>query len=148
MPSTSYLCVTLLSNLIYLAFRELVSLRVGCVTMWSRGLHQIWQWLSSNLSIIFSSQACFAKRKLSLILMIFLIIYKKECVLFNLKWIRWKKKVWAYPWTPLYELMIEDLEDLQSSSESKDKIRDRWSICFLKRKNIKDMGILWWHGYA
>jgi hypothetical protein len=30
---TSYLCVTLLlSNLIYLAFRELVSLRVGCVT--------------------------------------------------------------------------------------------------------------------
>ena len=30
---TSYLCVTLLSNLIYFAFRELVSLRVGCVTM-------------------------------------------------------------------------------------------------------------------
>jgi hypothetical protein len=30
---TSYLCVTLLSNLIYLAFRELVSLRVGYVIM-------------------------------------------------------------------------------------------------------------------
>ena len=38
---TSYLCVTLLSNLIYLASRELVSLRVGCVTMWSRGSHQV-----------------------------------------------------------------------------------------------------------
>jgi hypothetical protein len=29
---TSYLCVTLLSYLIYLTFRELVSLRVGCMT--------------------------------------------------------------------------------------------------------------------
>jgi hypothetical protein len=27
-----YLCVTLLSNLIYLAFQELVSLHVGCMT--------------------------------------------------------------------------------------------------------------------
>jgi hypothetical protein len=37
---TSYLCVTLLSNLIYLAFRALVSFRVGRVTMWSQGSHQ------------------------------------------------------------------------------------------------------------
>jgi hypothetical protein len=36
---TSYLCVTLLSNLIYLDFRELVFLHVGCVTTWSRDLH-------------------------------------------------------------------------------------------------------------
>jgi hypothetical protein len=37
---TSYLCVTILSNPIYLAFREL-SLRVGCLTACSRGSHQI-----------------------------------------------------------------------------------------------------------
>jgi hypothetical protein len=30
---TSYIYVTLLSNLIDLAFQELMSLRVGCVTM-------------------------------------------------------------------------------------------------------------------
>jgi len=37
----SYLCVTILSNLIYLAFWELMSLRVGCLTACSRGSHQI-----------------------------------------------------------------------------------------------------------
>jgi hypothetical protein len=35
-----------------------------------------------------------------------------------------KKIVWAYLGTPLYELMIEDLEDLQSSSKYEDDIGD------------------------
>lgn len=34
------------------------------------------------------------------------------------------KIVYAYLGTPLYELMTNDLEDLQSSSEYKDDIRD------------------------
>jgi hypothetical protein len=35
-----------------------------------------------------------------------------------------KKIVWTYLGTPLYELMTEDLEDLQSSSEYEDDIGD------------------------
>jgi hypothetical protein len=35
-----------------------------------------------------------------------------------------KKIVWAYLGTPLYELMTEDLEDLQSSSKYEDEIGD------------------------
>jgi hypothetical protein len=49
---TSYLCVTLLSNLISLAFRELVSLRVGCVTMWSWGSHHLVSELGSINQVI------------------------------------------------------------------------------------------------
>jgi len=49
---TSYLCVTLVSNLIFLAFRELVSLRVGCVTTWSRGSHHLVSELGSINQVI------------------------------------------------------------------------------------------------
>jgi hypothetical protein len=36
---TSYLCVTLLSNLIYLAFQELVSSRDHVITRFTSGVH-------------------------------------------------------------------------------------------------------------
>jgi hypothetical protein len=49
---TSYLCVTLVSNLIFLAFQELVSLRVGCVTTWSRGSHHLVSELGSINQVI------------------------------------------------------------------------------------------------
>ena len=42
--ASSYLCVTLLSNLIYLVFWELVSLHVDCVTTCSRGSHHWSRW--------------------------------------------------------------------------------------------------------
>jgi hypothetical protein len=48
------LCHTVvLSNLIYLAFRELVSLCVGCVTMWSRGLRHLKLELGSINQVIY-----------------------------------------------------------------------------------------------
>ena len=42
---------TLLSNLIYLAFWELVSLRVSCVTTWSRGSHLQEAWSRRKPSV-------------------------------------------------------------------------------------------------
>jgi hypothetical protein len=49
---TSYLCVALLSNLIYFAFRELVHLRGGCGTTGSWGLHHLVSELGSINQII------------------------------------------------------------------------------------------------
>jgi hypothetical protein len=50
--SINYICVTLLSNLIYLAFRELVSLCVGCLTACLRDLHHLVSKLDSINQVI------------------------------------------------------------------------------------------------
>jgi len=53
------------------------------------------------------------KEKIIIVIIIRLIIYRIKHFFFNLKWMRLKNKiVLAYPRTPLYKLMIEDLKDL------------------------------------
>ena len=51
---------TLLSNLIYLAFQELVSLRVGCLIACSRGSHHLLSKLSSCNQVISFLNCCFS----------------------------------------------------------------------------------------
>jgi len=89
---TSYLCVTLLSNLIYLAFRELVSLRVGCVTMWSRGSHHSVSELGSINQVI------------SFWNFRFLLIPQKKFLtvqfLLLLDFAAYKKKISYFKWKP------------------------------------------------
>ena len=99
---SSYLCVTLPSNLIYLAFRELVSLHVGCVTMWSWGSHHLVSELGSinqvisfwNFRFLFFPQ----KKKFHSVQFLLLLIWyhirkkKSNFILFLTKIYQWHKK--------------------------------------------------------